>query len=65
VNYDPRRPDFMEVAGGFPTRTGGFGACCCFGASGTTGVGDAFLFFEKSGISFRPFLFMLTPSARS
>ena len=52
----------MEVAGGFPTRTGGFGTCCCFGTSGTPGERGARLFFEKSGISFRPFFFISTPS---
>jgi hypothetical protein len=26
--HDPRRPDFMEVAGGLPVRTGGLGTCC-------------------------------------
>ena len=62
-DYDPRRPDFIEVAGGFPARTGGAGG----GASGWSLVGSAvtdddgscgpFLFFEKSGMSF--FFFML------
>ena len=26
--YDPRRPDFMDVAGGFPVLTGGAGGGC-------------------------------------
>lgn len=61
-DYDPRRPDFIDVAGGFPALTGGAGG----GASGWSLVGSAvavdggcgpFLFFEKSGISF--FFFML------
>jgi hypothetical protein len=28
VRYDPRRPDFMDVAGGFPDLTGGAGGGC-------------------------------------
>jgi hypothetical protein len=51
----------MDVAGGFPARTGGAGG----GASGWSLVGSAsadagcapFFFFEKSGISF--FFFIL------
>jgi hypothetical protein len=36
-DYDPLRPDFIEVEGGFPALTGGTGgACCCtFVRSGT------------------------------
>jgi hypothetical protein len=59
-DYDPLRPDFIEVAGGFPALTGGAGG----GAGGWSFVGSGtewgcgpFLFFEKSGISF--FLFIL------
>jgi hypothetical protein len=61
-SYDPRRPDFIDVAGGLPALTGGGGG----GASGWSLVGSAvadagccgpFFFFEKSGISF--FFFML------
>jgi len=33
-DYEPRRPDFMDVAGGLPARTGGLGTFCC----GTTFV---------------------------
>jgi hypothetical protein len=33
---DPRRPDFIDVAGGLPVLTGGgVGACFTFVASGT------------------------------
>ena len=36
IRYDPRRPDFMDVAGGFPDLTGGAGGgCCTFVTSGT------------------------------
>jgi len=37
ADYDPLRPDFIEVAGGFPDLTGGAGGCGCwtFVASGT------------------------------
>jgi hypothetical protein len=34
--YDPRRPDFIDVAGGFPARTGGAGG----GAGGCSLVGS-------------------------
>jgi hypothetical protein len=34
--YDPRRPDFIEVAGGFPALTGGAGG----GAGGCSLVGS-------------------------
>src|SRR6202008_2137235 len=53
--YDPRRPDFIDVAGGLPARTGGAGGggCCTFVGSGTPCCGfTSFLFLEKSGISF-------------
>jgi len=34
--YEPRRPDFIDVAGGFPDLTGGIGGgCCTFVTSGT------------------------------
>jgi hypothetical protein len=64
--YDPRRPDFIDVAGGFPARTGGgVGACCCCGlaASGTPWGLVSFLFFEKSGISFLRFITLSVPSS--
>ena len=36
TSYDPRRPDFMDVAGGFPVLTGGAaGGCCTLVTSGT------------------------------
>jgi hypothetical protein len=60
VRYDPRRPDFMDVAGGFVLRTGAAGTwgCCTLVASGTPCCCcGAFFFLEKSGISF--FLFMI------
>jgi hypothetical protein len=60
-DYDPRRPDFIDVAGGFPARTGGAGGGvggCSLVGSIAADVGCApFFFFEKSGISF--FLFIL------
>jgi hypothetical protein len=57
-DYDPLRPDFIDVAGGFPALTGGGagGGCRTFVASGTLCGCVPFFFFEKSGISF--FLFM-------
>ena len=58
--YDPLRPDFMEVAGGFPEWTGGAGVCGCWTlvASGTpcAGACGPFFFFEKSGIWFFRFI---------
>jgi hypothetical protein len=36
ADYDPRRPDFIEVAGGFPALTGGAGG----GAGGWSFVGS-------------------------
>jgi hypothetical protein len=60
TGYDPLRPDFIEVAGGFPDLTGGAGGggCWSFVASGTPWgcCGPFCFFFEKSGISF--FLFI-------
>jgi hypothetical protein len=58
ARQDPRRPDFIDVAGGLSARTtGGFGTCCgSLVASGTPWGCSFFFFFEKSGISF--FLFM-------
>ena len=54
ASYDPRRPDFIEVAGGFPACTGGFGACGCgtlvLSGTGTPCGFSSFFFFEKSGI---------------
>src|SRR3954466_10309375 len=60
--YEPRRPDFWEVAGGFPARTGGGGACCwTLVVSGTPcGFGSFPFFFEKSGISFFRFMGILS-----
>src|SRR3954462_12746229 len=60
--YEPRRPDFWEVAGGFPARTGGGGACCwTLVVSGTPcGCGSFPFFFEKSGISFFRFIGILS-----
>ena len=60
--YDPRRPDFIDVAGGFPVLTGGaVGGCWTLVRSGTPWAGccGPFFFFEKSGISF--FLFISSP----
>jgi hypothetical protein len=60
VDYDPLRPDFIEVAGGFPALTGGAGGAaggCSFVGSGIELGCGPFFFFEKSGISF--FLFIL------
>jgi hypothetical protein len=62
AGYDPRRPDFIDVAGGFPVLTGGAGGgCCTFVTSGTPCAccGPLTFFFEKSGISF--FLFIESP----
>src|SRR2546423_3647009 len=59
VSYEPRRPDFCEVAGGFPARTGGGGTCCCWTVvlPGTPcGCWGFPFFFEKSGISFFRFI---------
>jgi hypothetical protein len=61
VAYEPRRPDFIDVAGGLLALTGGAGG----GAGGCSLVGSItegggapppFLFFEKSGISFFRFI---------
>jgi hypothetical protein len=56
--YEPRRPDFMEVAGGLSARTtGGVGTCCgIFVLSGTLCGWEFFFFFEKSGMSFFRFI---------
>jgi hypothetical protein len=58
IDYEPLRPDFMEVAGGLSARTtGGVGTCCgILVVSGTLCGWEFFFFFEKSGISF--FLFI-------
>jgi hypothetical protein len=58
ARYDPRRPDFIDVAGGFPDLTGGAGGgCWTFVTSGTPwGCCGPFFFFEKSGISFFRFI---------
>jgi len=67
ADYEPRRPDFMEVAGGLLARTGGgVGGCGCWAlvASGTAwdGACGPFFFLEKSGISF--FRFTESTSSR-
>ncbi len=55
---DPRRPDFIDVAGGLSARTtGGLGTCCgSLVTSGTLCGCSFFFFFEKSGISFFRFI---------
>jgi hypothetical protein len=66
--YDPRRPDFIDVAGGFPALTGGAGGGaggCSLVGSITEGGGAPFLFFEKSGISFFRFIVVSVQKGRS
>ena len=65
--YEPRRPDFIDVAGGFPALTGGAGGGaggCSLVGSITEGGGAPFLFFEKSGISFFRFIVVSVQKGR-
>jgi hypothetical protein len=65
--YEPRRTDFIEVAGGFPALTGGAGGGaggCSLVGSITEGGGVPFLFFEKSGISFFRFIVVSVQKGR-
>jgi hypothetical protein len=58
LDYEPLRPDFMDVAGGLSARTTGGGGTCCWilRVSGTLCGCEFFFFFEKSGISFFRFI---------